>query len=232
MKLLYRGKTKDVYKQDSGQIVLYFKDDVTGEDGVFDPGADTVGLSIPGAGRANLLMTRFFFEKLHHYNIPTHYMASDLKQQTMTIKQATMFGQGLEVICRYRAVGSFLRRYGAYCKKGEPLNALVEMTLKDDKRGDPVIAKDTLIALNILTSDEYEKIKRLTKKISNIVRDELNKKGLELYDIKLEFGRDQEGNIMLIDEISGGNMRVYKNGANISIKELETIFNRDVLASY
>src|SRR5699024_576274 len=127
---------------------------------------------------------------------------------------------------------SFIKIYDTYKNKGDTINALVEMKLKNDKRGDPVNAKDTLIALNILTSDEYEKIKRLTKKISNIVRDELNKKGLELYDIKLEFGRDQEGNIMLIDEISGGNMRVYKNGANISIKELETIFKRDVLASY
>src|SRR5690625_4976345 len=130
-------------------------------------------------------MTRFFFEKLHHYNIPTHYMASDLKQQTMTIKQATMFGQGLEVICRYRAVGSFLRRYGAYCKKGEPLNALVEMTLKDDKRRVPVIDKDTIIVLNNITSDEYEKIKLLTKKISNIVTEHLYKVSIAIYDINL-----------------------------------------------
>lgn len=221
MELLYKGKTKDVFKQNNGHIILKFKDDVTGEDGVFDPGANTVGLTIPGAGRSGLHMTQFFFEKLEREGIPTHYIDADLEQAMMTVKRATMFGHGLEVICRYRAVGSFLRRYGAYCEEGQPLDALVEITIKDDEREDPTISKDTLVALEILTEEDYTTLKQLTQTISNIVKDEIAKKGLELYDIKLEFGRDDDGQIMLIDEISGGNMRVYQNGQHVSPMELE-----------
>lgn len=210
MELIYKGKTKDVYRLKDGNIQLQFKDDVTGEDGVFDPGANTVGLTMDGAGKSALKVTTYFFEKLAALNIPTHYIASDLEANTMTVKNAEMFGDGLEVICRYRAVGSFYRRYGAYCEEGQPLDSFVEVTLKDDERGDPPISQDGLTQLKLLTNEEYQELVQLTKVISQFVKEELAKKNLELYDIKLEFGRDkQTNNMMLIDEISGGNMRVY-----------------------
>lgn len=223
MELVYKGKTKDVYKLEDGNVLLTFKDDVTGEDGVFDPGANTVGLTIEGAGQSGLRMTKFFFEKLAEQQIPTHYIAADIDQATMTVKPATVFGKGLEVICRFRAVGSFLRRYGAYCEDGQPLDAFVEVTIKDDDRNDPPITKEALAQLNILTEDEYAILEPMTKQISTVVKDELAAKGLELYDIKLEFGCDAEGNVMLIDEISGGNMRVYKDGTYISPLDLEKL---------
>lgn len=223
MKCTYSGKTKDVYQLEDGHVLLKFKDDVTGEDGVFDPGANTVGLTIEGAGRSGLRMTQYFFEKLTEQQIPTHYVDADLEEVTMTVKPATVFGNGIEVICRFRAVGSFLRRYGAYCSDGQPLDAFVEVTLKDDDRQDPPISEDALAQLGILTHDEYDVLKKLTQQISEIVKTEMEKKGLDLYDIKLEFGRDPEGNIMLIDEISGGNMRVYQNGTYITPLDLENI---------
>ncbi|ARD48587.1 phosphoribosylaminoimidazolesuccinocarboxamide synthase [Sporosarcina sp. P33] len=223
MKLTYSGKTKDVYQLEDGHVLLKFKDDVTGEDGVFDPGANTVGLTIEGAGKSGLRMTQYFFEKLAELNVPTHYIGADLDEVTMTVKPATVFGKGLEVICRYRAVGSFLRRYGAYCEEGQVLNAFVEVTLKDDERQDPPISEDALAQLHILTHEEYATLKELTQQISEVVRSEMAEKGLELYDIKLEFGRDPERNIMLIDEISGGNMRVYKGDTYIEPMELEKI---------
>ncbi|MEK4023296.1 phosphoribosylaminoimidazolesuccinocarboxamide synthase [Mammaliicoccus sciuri] len=223
MKLTYSGKTKDVYQLEDGHVLLKFKDDVTGEDGVFDPGANTVGLTIEGAGKSGLRMTQYFFEKLAEQQVPTHYIDADLDKVTMTVKPATVFGSGLEVICRFRAVGSFLRRYGKYCKEGQALDAFVEVTLKDDERQDPPISKDALAQLGILTRDEYDILEELTKKISELVKFEMTQKGLDLYDIKLEFGRDSEGNIMLIDEISGGNMRVYQGDKYVEPMELETI---------
>src|SRR5690606_6155236 len=111
MELKYTGKTKDVYELQDGNYLLQFKDDVTGVDGVFDPGANTVGLTIEGAGRAGLKLTKYFFEILKEKDIPTHYIDADIDKATMTVKPAEVFGKGLEVICRYRAVGSFLRRY-------------------------------------------------------------------------------------------------------------------------
>lgn len=223
MKKLYEGKTKDVYKLEDGNVLLKFKDDVTGADGVFDPGANTVGLTMEGAGNAALNVTTLFFEKLREKNIPTHFISSDLSETTMTVLPATVFGEGLEVICRFRAVGSFLRRYGKYAEDGQSLDAFVEVTLKDDDRNDPPISKDALHMLDILTASEYDILKQLTIEISTIVKEELAKKEMELYDIKLEFGRDEAGNIMLIDEISGGNMRVYREGNYVEPLELEKI---------
>lgn len=228
MKLINKGKTKDVYELEDGNYLLKFKDDVTGEDGIFDPGANTVGLTIEGAGQSGLKLTRFFFEILRQRGIPTHYIDANIEEATMTVKPAKVFGNGLEVICRYRAVGSFLRRYGMYAKEGQPLDAFVEITLKDDERKDPPITEDALHMLGILSREEYKILKELTIKISNIIKEELAKKGIELYDIKLEFGRVGENNeIALIDEVSGGNMRAYKDGKYIEPLKLERLILAD-----
>lgn len=225
MNLLYKGKTKDVYEgENEDEIVLKFKDDVTGTDGVFDPGANTVGLTLEGAGESGLKMTTHFFELLSSKKIPTHYVNSDLGKRTMTVKKAFMFGNGLEVICRFKAVGSFYRRFGAYCEEGADLGGFVEFTIKDDERGDPVVSKDALDLLGILSPGEYQAIKKETIKISYLIKEEMERKGLDLYDIKLEFGRDNQGRIMLIDEISGGNMRVFKKGEYLEPLELEKEF--------
>lgn len=225
MQLVYKGKTKDVYSLDDNQVLLKFKDDVTGENGVFDPGANTVGLTIEGAGKSGLKMTKYFYEKLNALGIPTHFISADIDAVEMVVKRANVFGKGLEVICRYKAVGSFLRRYGAYCESGQTLDRFVEVTIKDDERGDPTISADALEMLGILTQEEYQILKTLTQQICDIIKAELATKGLELYDIKLEFGRDAATNeIILIDEISGGNMRVYKNGTYIEPLALEKDF--------
>ncbi|NLW90484.1 MAG: phosphoribosylaminoimidazolesuccinocarboxamide synthase [Syntrophomonadaceae bacterium] len=224
MRLVYTGKTKNVYQLENGNYLLQFKDDATGENGVFDPGSNTVGLTIEGAGRAGLRLTKFFFEALKEQGIPTHYVDADIEAATMTVKPAVLFGKGLEVICRYRAVGSFLRRYGDYVQEGQALDAFVEVTLKDDDRGDPPITDDALEMLGILSKDEYQVLKKLTRQIGAVIKAELGKKGIELYDIKFEFGRvgdNQE--IILIDEISGGNMRAFKDGQHIQPLDLEKL---------
>ena len=223
MQLVYKGKTKDVYKLENGNYCLKFKDDVTSKDGVFDPGANHAGLKMQGAGRAALSLTKFFYEKLNSLSIPTHFVTASLDNCTAEVLPATPFGEGIEVICRFRAVGSFLRRYGKYAKDGMQLDAFVEMTLKDDEREDPPISKEALSLLGIMTSAEYDEIVKNTKTIAKIVLEELANKGLELYDIKFEFGRLASGKLVLIDEISGGNMRVYKDGKYIMPLDVENI---------
>ena len=219
MKLIYQGKTKDVYDNGDGNYLLKFKDDVTQSDGVFDPGANQTGLKIEGMGRGGILLTKFFFEKIEAAGYPTHYVSANPEDNSMIVRPAIMFGKGVEVICRYRAVGSFIRRYGAYAKEGQTLDAYVEVTLKDDKREDPLINKSALDMLGVLATEEYDILEQLTKDISGLVKDELAKKDIELYDIKLEFGRC-DGKLVLIDEISGGNMRAYKDGKQIEPLEL------------
>ncbi|HIU72014.1 MAG TPA: phosphoribosylaminoimidazolesuccinocarboxamide synthase [Candidatus Galloscillospira excrementipullorum] len=223
MKLIYTGKTKDVFALDNGNYLLKFKDDVTGENGVFDPGANTVGLSIAGVGDVNLRMSVYFFEKLKAAGIKTHYVKANLADTTMEVLPAKVFGKGLEVICRHRAVGSFFRRYGDYIEEGAPLPAYVEMTFKDDAKGDPLVTRDGLEVLGVMTPAQYDAIKDMTQKITGVVADDLAQKGLTLYDIKFEFGYSGD-EVILIDEIASGNMRVYKDGQYIEPMELSRLF--------
>ena len=224
MELIYTGKTKNVFKLDNGNYLLKFKDDCTGKDGVFDPGMNEVGLTIEGVGRVNLRMTEYYFEKINAAGIPTHFVSADLDDVTMEVKPAKVFGKGLEVICRHKAVGSFIRRYGDYIAEGADLPAYVEMTFKDDAKGDPLVTKDGLIVLGVMTAEQYDAIKELTQKITQIVADDMKAKGLDLYDIKFEFGYDADGKVMLIDEIASGNMRVYKDGKYIDPMTLSELF--------
>lgn len=224
MQLVKKGKTKDVYALDNSNYLLKFKDDVTGEDGVFDPGANTVGLTIEGMGYASLEMSQFFFEKLKEVGISTHYVQANLEDQTMEVRPAKVFGQGLEVICRLKAVGSFYRRYGDYIEEGSDLDYYVEFTIKDDLRQDPLITQDALIQLNILTPNQYSQIVKLTQQITQIVAQELKSINCLLYDVKFEFGQlSGSEDIVLIDEISAGNMRVYQNNQAIQPLDLHQL---------
>ena len=223
-KLVYTGKTKNVYALDNGNYELKFKDDCTGKDGVFDPGENSVGLTIDGVGDVNLRMSIYFFEKVNAAGIKTHYVSADLKNTTMEVLPAKPFGKGLEVICRYKAVGSFLRRYRDYIEEGADLPAYVETTFKNDELGDPLVTKDGLVALGVMTDSQYEDVKVMTQQITKIVADDLKEKGLVLYDIKFEFGYDKDGAVMLIDEIASGNMRVYKDGKYIDPMTLSKLF--------
>ena len=224
LKLVYTGKTKNVYELDNGNYLLKFKDDCTGKDGVFDPGENSVGLTIDGVGDVNLRMSIYFFEKINEANIKTHYVGANLEDTTMEVIPAKPFGHGLEVICRHKAVGSFIRRYGQYIEEGADLPAYVEMTFKDDAKGDPLVTKEALVALNVMSEGQYESIKKMTQRITEIVADDLLAKGLVLYDIKFEFGYDADGNVILIDEIASGNMRVYKDGQYIDPMTLSKLF--------
>ena len=223
-KLVYTGKTKNVYALESGNYELLFKDDCTGKDGVFDPGENSVGLTIEGVGDVNLRMSIYYFEKINAAGIPTHYVSADLANTTMEVLPCKAFGQGLEVICRRKAVGSFFRRYNQYCTEGQDLPYYVETTFKNDALGDPLVTKDGLVDLGVMTAEQYDSLKAQTQAITKIVADDLAAKGLELYDIKFEFGYDPNGKVILIDEVASGNMRVYKDGQYIDPMTLNKLF--------
>jgi len=212
MELVKQGKTKDVYKLDNGNYLLKFKDTVTGQkSGEADPGGNVVIGSVDGVGSGALKMSAYYFELLKKQGINTHYVSSDLSKNEMVVKAAKSFGNGLEFVIRYKAVGSFTRRFGMYCKEGEDLPKVFEATLKDDAHDDPPATDEILAALKLLTLSQYETIHAETVKVSDLVKEDLRKRGLELFDIKFEFGI-VDGKIALIDEISPGNMRVFKDG--------------------
>ena len=217
---VYEGKTKDVYQLDNGNVMLKFKDDCTGKDGVFDPGENSVGLTIEGIGRANLETSVYYFELLKQAGVKTHYVSANLDECTMEVLPGKVFGKGLEVICRLVATGSFIRRYGAYIADGTKLEGgYVECTFKDDAKGDPLVTSEGLEALGVMSQAMFNSMKEQTLKITKVVADDLAKKGMELWDIKFEFGYNND-EVILIDEIASGNMRVYKDGKIVDPMEL------------
>lgn len=221
MEKIYTGKTKDVFKLDNGNVLLLFKDDCTGKDGKFDPGENTVGLTIEGIGRENLKTSIHFFELLKQAGVKTHYVSADIDKSTMEVLPAKVFGHGLEVICRLVATGSFIRRYGEYIEDGTKIEGgYVETTFKDDAKGDPLVTKDALALLGVMSPEMYNSMKEQTLAITKVVADDLAKKGLQLYDIKFEFGYSDNGEVILIDEIASGNMRVYKDGKIVDPMDL------------
>ena len=220
MKKVYQGKTKDVYELDNGNVMLKFKDDCTGKDGVFDPGENAVGLTIEGIGKENLKTSVYYFELLKKAGIKTHYVSADIDNATMEVLPAKVFGHGLEVICRLVATGSFIRRYGDYIEDGTPLEGgYVEATFKNDEKGDPLVTSEGLAALGVMSQEMFESMKAQTLAITKIVADDLAQKGLQLYDIKFEFGYNND-EVILIDEIASGNMRVYKDGKIVAPMDL------------
>ena len=227
MKKLYEGKTKDVFSLDNGNVLLKFKDDCTGKDGVFDPGENTVGLKIDGIGKENLKTSIYYFELLKEAGIKTHYVSANVDEATMEVLPGKVFGHGLEVICRLVATGSFIRRYGEYIADGTVLEGgYVECTFKNDAKGDPLVTSEGLAALGVMSPELFESMKAQTLKITKIVADDLKSIGLDLWDIKFEFGYNN-GEVILIDEIASGNMRVYKDDVIVSPVELtKLILNR------
>ena len=225
MKKLYTGKTKDVFELKNGNVLLKFKDDCTGKDGVFDPGENSVGLTIDGIGKANLKSSVYYFELCKKAGIKTHYISADIENATMEVLPATVFGKGLEVICRLVATGSFIRRYGEYIEDGTVIDGgYVECTFKNDAKGDPLVTSEGLAALGVMSPAMFESMKEQTLKITKIVADDLKTIGCDLWDIKFEFGYNN-GEVMLIDEIASGNMRVYKDGNKLDPVELTKLIN-------
>ena len=227
MKKIYEGKTKDVYSLENGNVLLKFKDDCTGKDGVFDPGENTVGLTIEGIGKANLQTSVYYFELLKKAGVKTHYVSANVDEATMEVLPGKVFGHGLEVICRLVATGSFIRRYGEYIADGTVLEGgYVECTFKNDEKGDPLVTAEGLAALGVMSLDMFQSMKEQTLKITKIVADDLKTIGLDLWDIKFEFGYNGD-EVILIDEIASGNMRVYKGNTIVDPVELtKLILNR------
>ena len=218
---IYSGKTKDLYALPNGNVLLVFKDDVTGEDGVIDPGANTVIGQVEGKGRKSLAMTDYFFKCLHAADIPTHLVRIDLEQASMEVRRAEPLGKdihgkgGLEFICRTRPWGSFLRRYQNYIDDtGRGLDYLVELTIKDDERGDPLINDDTVVALGLLSQAHLEQSRDLTRQVCRIVETDLRDKGLTLIDMKIEIGF-VDGQVVVIDEVSADAMRVMDSEGKV-----------------
>lgn len=215
--VLSDGKTKSLHLQADGTVKMYFKDNLTGSESGIDPGGNEVIAQAEGKGLMALKQSVYFFSLLERHGVPTHFQAADEADQSLVVSQAEW--NGLEFIVRFKAFGSFVRRYGKFVNEGAELGTLVEITIKDDERGDPLINDETIAALNIMPLDKVQEVKALVAKAATVIRDDLRSKGLELIDIKFECGAVDD-RIVIIDDISTDNMRVMLDGQSVGPEEL------------
>ena len=213
MKVIYDGKTKTVLTDESsGEYFLFFKDDATGENGVFDPGFNTVGGSVSGKGKIGLEISKYFLELMEQNGVPTHYLGADLEKCLMKVRKVTV--PPLEFVLRYFTAGSMCRRFSI--ESGLPFDPpYLEVTLKDDDQGDPLISERLCLIKGVIEEGEYDKMLELLVKVGEVLREELKSLGLKLIDFKIEFGLDEDRNIYIADEITPDIWRVQDEAGNI-----------------
>ena len=213
MKKLYEGKTKNVMlDEETGIVHLFFKDDATGENGVFDPGSNTVGGSVEGKGKVGLEVSKYFFELMEKNGIPTHYRGADVEQGLMKVRNLTV--PRLEFIVRYFTAGSMCRRFTL--EEGIPFNPpYAEVTLKDDIQGDPLISERICLMKGILKEGQYEEAQNVVLRVGEVLKEELATMDLQLIDFKIEVGYDETGKIFVADEITPDIWRVKDTEGNI-----------------
>ena len=213
MKTLYDGKTKTVkLNEETGVVYLFFKDSATGENGVFDPGSNSVGGSVEGKGNIGLQVSKYFFELMEKNGIPTHYLGADLDQNLMQVRKLTV--PKLEFVLRYFTAGSMCRRFDL--EEGivfEP--PYTEVTLKSDEQGDPLISERICLMKNMLAPGQYDEALGVLVKVGAVLREELAKMDLTLIDFKIEVGYDETGKVYVADEITPDIWRVRDTNGNI-----------------
>ena len=210
--LLYEGKAKKVFSHhDQDKVVIEFKDDATAFNALKKA-------KFEGKGKLNCLISARIFELLKNKKIPTHFI--ELKNENTMIAQKIKVIP-LEIVLRNIA-------YGSLCKQttispGTVLaKPLIDIYLKNDELNDPLITKDRIELMNILSSKDLDLIIDLTLKINEILKNYFKNIKLKLVDFKLEFGYDNKNNILLGDEISPDNCRLWDlNQKNGIIKSLD-----------
>jgi len=196
---LYEGKAKKVFKTDNpNEFIIEYKDDATAFNG------EKKG-SIVGKGVINNKMTELVFNMLQEKGIPTHFIKL-LSDSEQLVKAVTIFP--LEVIIRNTAAGSVCKRLGL--EEGLKFKTpIFEFCYKNDEFGDPMINDSHIIAMDLATADEIETIREMTYKINDILKPYFFEKGINLIDFKIEFGKTNDGQIVLADEISPDTCRFW-----------------------
>jgi phosphoribosylaminoimidazole-succinocarboxamide synthase len=213
MKILYKGKTKNVLmNEEDGSVYLLYKDDATGENGVFDPGSNTVGGSVEGKGKVGLKISKYFLELMEKNGIPTHYLGADIDNNLMKVRNLTV--PKLEFVLRYFTAGSMCRRFSI--EEGIPFNPpYAEVTLKSDEQGDPLISERICIMKGLLAEGQYNEALEILEKVGEVLKKELAQMNLTLIDFKIEIGYDESGKIYVVDEITPDIWRIRDKNGNI-----------------
>ncbi|MBF7095064.1 phosphoribosylaminoimidazolesuccinocarboxamide synthase [Streptococcus sp. HF-1907] len=213
--LIYSGKAKDIYStEDEHLIISVYKDQATMLNGARKE-------TIEGKAVLNNQISSLIFEKLNAAGVATHFVEK-LSETEQLNKKVDIIP--LEVVLRNVTAGSFSKRFGV--EEGIALEApIVEFYYKNDDLDDPFINDEHVKFLGIASDDDIAYIKAETRRINELLKDWFNQIGLRLIDFKLEFGKDVNGKIILADEFSPDNCRLWDAEGHHMDKD---VFRRDL----
>ena len=212
IELIYEGKAKKVFSHDDpDKVIIQFKDDATAFNALKKA-------KFEGKGKLNCLISARIFEFLIKNNIPTHFL--ELKNENTMVAQKIKVIP-LEIVVRNTAYGSLCKQ--TTIKSGTVLEKpLIDIYLKNDELNDPLITRDRIELMNILSPQDLDYIIDLTLKINVILKSFFKNIHLQLVDFKLEYGYDFKNQIILCDEISPDNCRLWDlNQENDTIVSLD-----------
>lgn len=197
--LIYSGKAKDILTtEDENVIIAQYKDQATALNGVKKE-------QIAGKGQLNNQISSLIFQKLNAAGVATHFIKKISKTEQLNKKVKII---PLEVVLRNVTAGSFSKRFGV--KEGIQLEKpIVEFYYKNDDLNDPFINDEHVKFLKLANDEDIAYIKAETRRINKLLSDWFHQIGLKLIDFKLEFGFDKDGKIILADEFSPDNCRLW-----------------------
>ena len=196
---LYEGKAKKVFAtNDPSLVIVSYKDDATAFNGAKKG-------TIVGKSVVNNRMSNFLMEKLEAAGVPTHFVKEISDRETVVKKVSIV---PLEVIVRNIAAGSLSKRLGL--PEGTPMKrTVIEYCYKCDALDDPMVNEYHILAMEYCTKEELDTIASMALKINDFLKNFFASIKVELVDFKLEFGKTQDGKIVLADEISPDTCRFW-----------------------
>ena len=199
LEMLYEGKAKQIFRsKNENEVIVHYKDDATAFNGEKKS-------QINNKGILNNSITSKIFQMLNESGIKTHFIKK-INDRDQLCKKVSIIP--LEVIVRNVAAGSMAKRLGI--EEGFNLKTTVfELSYKDDSLGDPLINDYHAVAIGATTFEELNKIYDMTNKINDLLKEFFKKQNINLIDFKIEFGRDEKGEILLADEISPDTCRFW-----------------------
>lgn len=213
-KLLHEGNGKKIYAtQETGRLILHFKDDIP-------PWMKSKTKTVKGKGSINASVCETLMRFLNSYHVATHFQE--------TIRPAELLVQALDMIPIHVQIwnfasGSLIKRF--HMKKGAPLEfPILEYYLKDSSLGNPMVNEDHAYTLGYASPEAMKTIDIMARKVNAVLKSFFNRRRLTLVELNLEFGRGAEDQIILGDEISLDNCRLWDLDADQ--KEQDRFFQK------
>ncbi len=202
--LLNEGKTKMIFAHPGDRNLVYMvgKDQITAGDGARRN-------EISGKSRWSTITTANVFQLLNEAGIATHFVEK-INDITLLVRNCQMIP--IEHVQRRIATGSYLKRHPEITEGTRFDPVLIETFLKDDARHDPQISEQEIVKLGLATEQEIAWMAKEGRRVFDVLERAWASVNVTLVDLKIEFGRDQQGQLMVADVIDNDSWRLWPDG--------------------